>query len=75
MLNTILQGKQYLVEDKVSYTDLAFLTWLWVIETPALELSGWKDEPEFEAVSKWYARLMERESVKKTQEIKAAARK
>ncbi|KAF8542847.1 glutathione S-transferase C-terminal-like protein [Trichophaea hybrida] len=75
VLNTILQGKKYLVEDRVSYADLAFLSWLWVMEFPALGVAGWKEEPQFEAVSRWYAMLEERESVKKTHELKDAANK
>ncbi|KAJ8063515.1 hypothetical protein OCU04_007390 [Sclerotinia nivalis] len=70
VLDTALTGKGYLVGDKLTFTDLAFVPWYWAVgalegSTPGLLKGLKKDLPNFAA---WLARLEERESVKKALE-------
>lgn len=70
VLDAALTGKKYLVGDKLTYADLAFVPWYWGVAglepvSPGL-LKGLKEElPNFAA---WLGRLEERESVKKAAE-------
>ncbi|KYK59255.1 glutathione transferase 1 [Drechmeria coniospora] len=66
VLDTILKGKTYLVGDKFTYADLAFIPWDELVRTFISDV--WKEYdvdnkyPNFVA---WHKRLMERPSVKK----------
>lgn len=56
----------YLVGDRLTYVDLAWLPWhnfLYAL-MPEEEGLGWDWEAECPAVAAWYARLMGREAVK-----------
>jgi len=71
VLNEILTGKEYLVENRISYADLSFITWLQVLERPKLGDGEWMKDEKFAAVKEWYQRLIERESVKTMIDVKA----
>jgi glutathione S-transferase len=73
-LNDILKGKKYLVEDKASYADLAFVPWFGLLKYTAPNLSEWRKEEKFAAVADWYGRLIERESVKKVKQVISESR-
>ncbi|OAA32386.1 Glutathione S-transferase protein [Moelleriella libera RCEF 2490] len=66
VLNTILEGKEYLVGDKFTYADLVFIPWNRVVKvaSPDLWTEAEVDEkyPNFAA---WHARLMARPTVEK----------
>lgn len=74
VLNDILTDKEYLVEDRISYADLAFVTWLGVLEWDSMGKGEWKKNEKFAAVKAWYERLTERESFKKAMDIKASGK-
>ncbi|KAJ5836269.1 Glutathione S-transferase/chloride channel C-terminal [Penicillium robsamsonii] len=61
VLDRTLQGKQYLVGDKFSYADVAFLPWYLV--TIQLEIDTAKDFPN---VAAWLKRVQERPSIAKS---------
>ncbi|KAH6668428.1 glutathione S-transferase [Halenospora varia] len=67
VLDTHLQGKQYLVGEKCTVADIAFITWFtmvpWIFgdEMESLEIA--KNYPNYHS---WLERLMERPAVKKT---------
>lgn len=65
-------GTPYLVGDKVTYADLAFVPWQMAVPWLLGEEHGQleKDYPHYTA---WNQRLMERESVKKIAADKAKA--
>jgi glutathione S-transferase len=69
VLNRHLEGREYLVGDKCTYVDLAFIPWNYFM--PFLmkdqELDTAKEFPHFHA---WNERLKARPAVKKTFEIK-----
>ncbi|KAI9643611.1 hypothetical protein NHQ30_008233 [Ciborinia camelliae] len=75
VLDTALTNKEYLVGDRVTYADLAFVPWYWGVAglepaCPGL-LKGLREElPNF---GPWLARLEERESVKKAVEMRKMA--
>jgi glutathione S-transferase len=71
VLDSALQGKEWLVGDKCTYADLAFVTWA----TIGKAMDGGKGEGKHPAFDKWYAKLMERESVKKAYADQAEAKK
>ncbi|ATZ51764.1 Bcgst21 [Botrytis cinerea B05.10] len=75
VLDRHLKGKEWLVGDKCTYADLSFVMWNegipWIFGDRAGELEMEKDYPNFFA---WHTRLMERPSVKKVFEDKAAAK-
>lgn len=61
-------GQQYLVGDKCTYADLAFVPWHWLLLSPPQVMgeafpAEW--EKEFPACWAWSERLLQRESVKK----------
>jgi len=74
VLNDILTDKEYLVEDRISYADLSFVTWLGVLEWDSMGKGEWKKNEKFAAVKAWYERLTERESVKTAMVIKASGK-
>ncbi|KAH0605981.1 uncharacterized protein H6S33_004438 [Morchella sextelata] len=57
VLEGVLAGKEYLVGDKCSYADLAFVPWYWALDYFA-ELRGWGEG--FPAVAAWLGRIAER---------------
>ncbi|RPA98537.1 glutathione S-transferase, partial [Choiromyces venosus 120613-1] len=61
VLDVILKDKEYLVGGRVSYADLSFISWIWLLESLP-ELNGW--EQEYSQVGAWIARTGERGSVK-----------
>jgi glutathione S-transferase len=75
VLNDVLKDKKYLVEDKLSYADLSFVTWLALLDKPYFKFSEsvckWKEDEKFAAVKDWLEGLTERDSFKKAMEIQA----
>ena len=65
VLEMALEGKEYLVDDRLTYADLSFIMWnLIAIE----RFSGVKEEyaeGKYPNVKRWHERLVARESVKK----------
>ena len=74
VLNEALQGKEYLVGDKCTYADLAFVTWdsmvPWLLAGDPRLQQMQKDYPNYIA---WVQRLHSRPAVKKVLEEKAKA--
>lgn len=73
MLDSALEGKEYLVGGKCSYADLSFLTWYTI--APMVDPSGALSK-ELDGNANWKAwldRLMARPAVKKTFEDKQKA--
>jgi glutathione S-transferase len=66
VLNTALEGKEYLVGGKCTAADLEFLTWLaallWVFGDELSSMDFATTHPNYHA---WFERLMARESVQK----------
>lgn len=72
VLETILADKEYLVGDRVSYADLAFVPWNWLLEwLPSA--AGWRTE--FPKVAEWDRKLNALESVKTAVAARAEAMK
>lgn len=71
VLDAALQGKQWLVGDKCTYADIAFVTWTSIGKA----MDGGKSEGKYPAFEDWYARLMQRESVKKAYADQEEAKK
>ncbi|KAJ5360085.1 Glutathione transferase [Penicillium concentricum] len=72
VLDRALQGKQYLVGDKFSYADVAFLPWYLV--TIQFELDVEKDMAKaFPNVVAWLKRVQERPSIAKSVQDRAEA--
>ncbi|KAI9710324.1 MAG: glutathione S- transferase, nitrogen catabolite repression regulator [Bogoriella megaspora] len=67
-------GKPYLVGDKVTYADLAFLPWQSAVQF-LLGEGGASLEQDYPKYAEWNKRLMERPAVKKAFEEKAEAMK
>lgn len=65
-------NKQYLVGNKCTYADLAFVTWHSMVPFIAQD-DKIDDEKEFPAYHAWMERLMARPAVKKTLDEKAKA--
>ncbi|PMD33584.1 glutathione S-transferase [Hyaloscypha variabilis F] len=63
VLDTALEGKRYLVGDKVTIADLSFVAWHSVIPFICMEDTEWVTKG-FPNVDRWMGELMERESVK-----------
>ena len=76
VLNTHLekQGTGYLVGDKCTYADLAFVTWSNIVPGLMGEERKIDFEGKFPAYDKWLKGLNERASVKKVNEIKEKAK-
>ncbi|KAI5817355.1 glutathione S-transferase [Pyronema omphalodes] len=75
VLNTILEGRNWLVEDKCSYADLSFVPWMWLFDWPAMKMGNWREVPEYKNVVRWYDAMEAMECVKKAKEIRAASQK
>jgi len=74
VLNKALEGKEYLVGNKCTYADLAFLTWDASIPWLFADKPGQLDiEKEFPNYYAWNKRLSERPAVKKVFADKQAA--
>ncbi|KAK7757455.1 hypothetical protein SLS62_000470 [Diatrype stigma] len=69
VLDKILKGKEYLVDEKFTYADLAFIPWNQVIaHAPFFTESLWKAyeiEEEYPAYMAWHQRIVSRPSVQK----------
>ena len=59
-------GTQYLIGDKVSYADLAWVPWYRGVFGPFLAIKDWDAEKEVPHFWKWFQSLLERPAVKKT---------
>jgi glutathione S-transferase len=70
VLDTALEGRQYLVGDKCTYADLSFVTWA---ENGAFFAGDKIDLTKYKNFSAWLQRLKERESVKSAFADKAEA--
>jgi glutathione S-transferase len=70
VLDNCLDGKEYLVGNKCTYADLAFLTWHGFIE--ALGKEDPLDTVPYKNYNAWIDRLMARPAVKKVFEQRAA---
>lgn len=72
VLNTILEGKNYLVGEKATYADLSFITWALIgqnaVESAGVDLD--KEAPNYVA---WMKRLLERPAVQKALQEKEKA--
>ena len=69
-------GQPYLVGDKCTYADLAFVPWHWLILSPPSIMGEdfpkeW--EKEYPTCWKWSQTLLERESVKKCRDDRSKA--
>lgn len=72
VLEAILADKEYLVDNRVSYADLSFVPWNWLLEWLP-ETTGWQEE--FPKVAAWDKKLNDLPSVKKAKAIRAEAMK
>ena len=72
VLNTALEGKEYLVGDKCTYADLSFVTWatLAPFAIGSQHKIEWEKYPNY---NKWLERLTSRPAVKKVMEDKQKA--
>ncbi|KAL5089491.1 hypothetical protein Trisim1_005187 [Trichoderma cf. simile WF8] len=72
VLNTILEGKNYLVGEKATYADLSFITWALIgqnaVESAGVDLD--KEAPNYVA---WMKRLLDRPAVQKALQEKEKA--
>ncbi|KKO98495.1 URE2 [Trichoderma harzianum] len=72
VLNTILEGKNYLVGEKATYADLSFITWALIgqnaVESTGVDLD--KEAPNYVA---WMKRLLDRPAVQKALQEKEKA--
>lgn len=69
VLDTALEGKEYLVGDKCTYADLSFVTWS-LIGQSAMDIEGFEIKKELPNYTAWMERLLARPAVKKTLEIR-----
>jgi len=71
VLNTALEGKEYLVGDKCTYADLSFVTWASIAPFAVGPVKiDWEAYPNYK---KWLERLTARPAVKKVMEDKQKA--
>ncbi|KAI5803026.1 glutathione S-transferase [Geopyxis carbonaria] len=76
VLDKALEGKEWLVGGKMSYADLSFVAWCWLLEwlPRTKDIVGKGEKGEETIVHKnfvaWLGRMMERESVKKTLKLR-----
>ncbi|KAI9883384.1 MAG: hypothetical protein M1823_004852 [Watsoniomyces obsoletus] len=75
VLNRALEGREYLVGDKVTVADLAFVPWDSIIGQVIPEGERVDAKTEFPHYYAWQQRLMARPSVKKTFELREQALK
>ncbi|OBS27893.1 hypothetical protein FPOA_01835 [Fusarium poae] len=68
VLDNILEGKKYLVDDKLTYADIAFVPWNRVVsQHPLFETSLWKGrdvDHKYPSFSAWHERLNNLSSVR-----------
>lgn len=71
VLDTALEGKEYLVENKLTYADLSFVSWYQVAtKYPGLGLEDFKSTcPNF---VNWMGKMFERPAIKKVFKYKAS---
>ncbi|KAM3069224.1 hypothetical protein ACMFMG_010740 [Clarireedia jacksonii] len=71
VLDVALEGKEYLVGDKLTYADLSFVSWYQAVgRFPGFSLEDFKAKaPNFAA---WMGKMFERPTVKKVFEYKAS---
>ncbi|KAJ5958940.1 uncharacterized protein N7479_006090 [Penicillium vulpinum] len=72
VLDRTLQGKQYLVDDKFSYADIAFIPWYVVFIEYKLDVET-DMERDFPNVAAWLKRMQERPAIAKSVEGRAKA--
>jgi len=72
VLDTVLEGKEYLVGGKCSYADLSFVMWYQV--APVVLGEGTDLAKEYPNFGAWMERLLSRPAVKKVLEQKAAVK-
>ncbi|KAI6785014.1 putative glutathione s- protein [Emericellopsis cladophorae] len=72
VLNNILEGKEYLVDDRLTYADLAFVPWNMVVQKwPLLSDPLWKPyqiEEKYPNFVKWQNKLCALDAVKRSYE-------
>ena len=64
VLNTVLEGKDYLVGDKCTYADLSFIPWSAILARlpEEFKIDSKKEFPNYDA---WLERITSRPAVKK----------
>ncbi|KAK3168896.1 hypothetical protein OEA41_005344 [Lepraria neglecta] len=67
VLNRALKGKQWLVGDKYTYADLAFVMWNAQIDF-VMKDHGW-DASEYSEFKRWQEPMMGRDSLKKVMSV------
>ena len=74
VLDAALQGKEWLVGNKISYADLSFIPWYWRLEGIDKEGVGFKDNlmTENKAFGAWFQKMLSRPMVKKIYEAQSA---
>lgn len=75
VLDTALQGKDWLVGDKCTYADLSFITWAGVGKGLLVQLSKHDVLQKFPNYQKWIERMDERPVVKEINQKIAEGRK
>ncbi|KAL2208721.1 glutathione S-transferase [Sarocladium strictum] len=65
VLNNILKGKKYLVGEKITYADIAFISWNATVQGFKETWDSWEVEKKYPDFWAWHTRLMERPTVKK----------
>ena len=60
VLNGVLEGRKYLVGDKCTFADLAFVTW----QTSILKIIEYDQAKDFPNVQAWIDRMSERPAIK-----------
>ncbi|PWY80865.1 glutathione transferase [Aspergillus sclerotioniger CBS 115572] len=71
VFNTLLEGKTWLVGDKCTFADLAFLPWNARLDMVLLTAPGEDPLAGYPNVQAWHKRMVDRPSWKKTMEIRA----
>lgn len=65
VLDKMLEGKEYLVGDKFTYADLAFIPWNTLITPIEGVYPEWETEKNYPNYTAWHARMVARPAVKK----------
>lgn len=71
VLDKVLDGKSYLVGNKCTYADLAFIPWN-LLGNPAVESDGFGLQQNVPHYTAWMERLMARPAVKKMLEERSS---
>ena len=70
-MDSVLEGEEYLVGGRLSYVDLAFVPWYWLVDfvdqAGGLEKELVDENPNFK---RWMMRLSERPAVRKNKEAR-----